>query len=111
MNKLAFIIIHVYLFITLANLSYLILSKKEIPVSVGYLVLSTTLMLVFTSIYFVITSKENFYSDKERRLHNKHEENRHHPSIDEILRQRGLLFDPNDPNYKPIGGVGGTGWL
>lgn len=111
MNKLAFIIIHVYLLITLMNLSYLILARKQIPISVGYLVVATTILLVITTVYFLFTSKEEYHGDKERRLHQKHEENRHHQSIDDIWRERGLHFDPRDPNYKPIGGLGGTGWL
>lgn len=111
MNKLAFIIIHVYLLITLVNLSYLIFARKPIPLSIGYLLVATTVLLIITTVYFVITSKESYHGSKASLLRHKHEKNRHRQSIDEIQKERGLHFDPKDPNYKPIGGVGGTGWL
>lgn len=107
-NKLTILLIHIGASAVLAYLAYAIITRSQIPVWVGVALGVLAVAMIVTGVYFYI--QKEYFTEQERRLRQARDERRHRPSADEIIAQRGLHFDPDDPNYDPIGGVT-VGWL
>lgn len=77
--------IHIGIGLFLVYLAWAILTRTTIPEFVGVLIILIILGIVVVEIY-------SRYDKKDDSAH-------------------GLMFNPNDPKYKPIGGIGGVGWI
>jgi len=76
---------------TFLKLSYSIISGSKIPGFVGVLLGLLALIVLTSHIYIFTRSKKN---------------------AENYGALRGVNFDPNDPEYKPIGGIpNGIGWV
>jgi len=85
--------IHIIIAIFIIYLSYLILEKKQIPNFFGML------LMIFISVFLILI---NIYIYK----------NTNNDKSQEQTKLRGFNVDPNDPRFKPIGGVpGGVTWV
>lgn len=82
--------IHIGVVLFLAFLAWAILTRTQTPKYVGIFILLVVISVVTVQVYFFTQHKNN-----------------NSPTG----KAQGLHFDPNDPNYKPIGGIGGTGWV
>jgi len=117
LNKIIILIIHIMVALVLGYLSFSIVMGKQIPKLVGILLgLSAVLLVVTAHIYFFSEkrSKDGYCGGDsvDRRLRDAREDRRHRMSLSQSLRQRGLSYDKNDPNYAPIGGrPGGVTWV
>jgi len=86
--KLSNLIVHIIIVCILFYVAYAILGKKPMPVMLGVVVGLIAVLIMIVQVYFFT------------RLHECKG-----PSM------RGLSYDPDDPDYDPIKGVGGLGWL
>ena len=102
LNKLSVLLIHIIVVILLAYLSYMIITHKQIPFLIGIFLVLLAFIVVVSHIYFFIHHKESSHKPSTRNLFS---------SSPNPENERGKLFDPNDPDYINIGGVGGLGWV
>ena len=92
-KNLVVLISHIVMGLFLGLLSFMIIKGNKIPVPAGILLMISSISMIIFHFYVY------FYNYKKSK--NK----------DDIIKARGLNFDPNDPNYDYIGGVGGLGWM
>ena len=89
-SKLVVLTIHLAVALFCAYLAWAILTKRPIPKLIGLFLAALAVALVAMHIYF--------YDQKSR--------------VTSYLKQRGIHFDPKDPEYGPIGGrPGGVTWV
>lgn len=88
LTRLTILLVHIIVSLILGYISFNIVTQKPMPVFVGILIGLTALTVLTYHLYvFSSDKKDNFCCGKN----------------DE--RARGLHFDPDDPDYKPIGGI------
>ena len=89
LNQMTILVIHIIVALFIGYLSVSILYHWKIPDYVGYFLAFVVIGLLAAHSYFYVESRKTHTSTSA--LH-------------------GLNFDPNNPEYKPIGGVGGLGF-
>lgn len=95
LNPLHKLIINIILSLYIIYLAFMILSNLKISVMNGLITALLGSVLLTISMYNYL----NDVGEKEEDLINK------------LNKLRGLNFNKNDPKYKPIGGIGGSGWV
>jgi hypothetical protein len=81
----------IYLFVSafMSYISWSIITKKPIPLYFGFVIGVTAVALVIENSYYYY---EHLQSKSSSAAH-------------------GLSFNPKDPKYDPIGGIGGVGFI
>jgi hypothetical protein len=92
LNPINKLIINIILSVYILYIAFMILSKIKINMING-LILALLGSLLLTKSMFNYLNEINETPDN---------------MIDKL---RGLNFNKNNPNYKPIGGIGGVGWV
>lgn len=95
-ENLVVLISHIVIGLFLGWLSFMIIKGNEIPVPAGILLMISSICIFIFHFYVY------FYNHKKSK--NKDKKNG-------IIKERGLSFDPDSPDYDYIGGIGGIGWL
>lgn len=87
-EQFSFFIFHIIISLFLSYLAYMIINYKKIPMSFGYILFASSILVISLHMYIF------FFKNK----------------IDSSQKLRGLNFDTKDKKYDIIGGVGGLGW-
>ena len=80
---------HIIIALFLSYISWAIVTKHNIPIILGYISGFLSFAILIFNNFYVLKKSSNSTSNP----------------------QSGLHFDPNDPKYRRIGGIGGVGWV